>query len=96
MRADRCISCRMDHLRITLVIARLLNRARALGYRLEKERRATTTNLLFFVMTEQEEKAHYCAECGKKLKAFNLTSYSKYLCPDCDELEHECFTGEGH
>jgi len=37
----------MDHLRLTLVIARLLNRARALGYRLEKERRAKTTNLLF-------------------------------------------------
>jgi Zn finger protein HypA/HybF involved in hydrogenase expression len=51
--------------------------------------------IYFFVMTEQEEKAHYCTECGKKLKAFNLTSYSKYLCPDCDELEHECFTGEG-
>jgi len=45
-------------------------------------------------MAEQEDKARYCKECGKKLKAFNLTAYSKYLCPDC-EPEHKCFTGEG-
>jgi predicted RNA-binding Zn-ribbon protein involved in translation (DUF1610 family) len=46
-------------------------------------------------MAEQEEdKTRYCKECGKELKAFNLTAYSKYLCPDCDEPEHECLLGK--
>jgi hypothetical protein len=48
--------------------------------------------IYFFAM--EETKTRYCKECGKELKALNLTAYSKYLCPGC-EPEHECFTGEG-
>jgi predicted RNA-binding Zn-ribbon protein involved in translation (DUF1610 family) len=46
-----------------------------------------------FVM--EEDKKRYCKECGKELKKFNLTAYSKYLCPGCEEeFEHGCFTGD--